>query len=135
MIIGIGNDLIDIRRVEKLLVRFGDKFSQKVFTEHEINKAKGEASSLAKRFAAKEAVAKALATGIGKNAAWQEIEVKNLPSGQPIIFLHGNAKQTLQNLIPKDYNAKIHLSLSDEYPYAQAFVVISAEIREKNLLC
>ena len=126
MIIGIGNDLIDIRRVEKLLTRFGDKFSRKIFTPHEISKANGNAASLAKRFAAKEAVAKALATGIGKNAAWQEIEVKNLPSGQPIIFLHGNAKQTLQNLTPKNHDTKIHLSLSDEYPYAQAFVVISA---------
>lgn len=133
MIIGIGTDLIDIRRVEKSLKRFGSAFEERMFTEAEIARANGKgragmkyrASILAKRIAAKEAFAKALGTGIGKHANWKEIEVINLANGEPSLRLHGAARERLKKITPRGRKAQLHLSMTDEYPFAQAFVVIS----------
>ncbi|MEI6730480.1 MAG: holo-ACP synthase [Pseudomonadota bacterium] len=128
MIIGIGNDLVDIRRIEQSLKRFGQRFENKIFTQGEIAKAKqksspkAQAATFAKRFAAKEACAKALGVGLGK-ISWQEIEVANDQLGKPSLQLSGNAALHLQNLAAGK-STSIHLSLSDEYPYAQAFVII-----------
>lgn len=135
MIIGIGSDITDVRRIEKALVRFGARFEQRIFTPAEIATAdqrgrasiKGRASSLAKRFAAKEACAKALSTGIGQQGVeWRDIAVENLPGGAPQLVLTGRAKQIMEAMIPQGMLARVHLSLADEYPMAQAFVVISA---------
>ena len=137
MIIGIGNDLCDIRRIEKSLTRFGEVFEKRMFTEGEQAKANrragggkrnGKASTYAKRFAAKEAMGKALGTGVGSGGGvyWRDIEVVNLPSGKPTIQLHGQAKQLLDYLCPAGHQVTIHLSLVDEYPIAQAFVVLEA---------
>lgn len=137
MILGIGNDMCDIARIEKSLARFGEAFENRVFSEGERAKARrragggkrnGMASTYAKRFAAKEALGKALGTGVGAGGGiyWRDIEVVNLPSGKPTIALHGNALRVLQAITPKNYNAVIHVSLVDEYPMAQAFVIIEA---------
>lgn len=135
MIFGIGNDICDIRRIEKSLARFGEAFENRVFTAGEQAKARrraggsnrnGIASTYAKRFAAKEALGKALGTGVGAGGGiyWRDIEVVNLPSGKPTLKLHGGAKSALERLTPAQYTAVIHLSLVDEYPMAQAFVII-----------
>ncbi|HEU5046262.1 MAG TPA: holo-ACP synthase [Rickettsiales bacterium] len=134
MIIGIGNDLVDVRRIERSLARFGMRFEQRIFTPTEIAIAeqrgrsglKGKAATLAKRFAAKEACAKALSTGIGQGIQWHEIAVENLPGGAPQLVLTGKAREILQAMIPQGMQPRLHLSLADEYPMAQAFVVISA---------
>lgn len=129
MIIGIGNDLCDIRRIEKALARFGQRFTHRCFTKIERTKADGrkdQAGTYAKRFAAKEACAKALGTGI-KGIRWQEIGVINLPSGQPTIALEGGAKARLNSLTPPGYEVVIHVTLTDEYPMAQAIVMIEAK--------
>jgi holo-[acyl-carrier protein] synthase len=137
MIIGIGSDLCNITRIEASLSRFGARFEQRVFTDAEQAKARrrsgggkrnGTASTYAKRFAAKEAMGKALGTGVGAGGGifWRDIEVVNLPSGQPTITLHGNAKKVLDYLTPDGHTARIHLTLTDDYPLAQAFVVIEA---------
>jgi holo-[acyl-carrier protein] synthase len=129
MIVGIGSDLCDIRRVQDSLDRFGERFKQRVFTELERTRSdrKGDpASSYAKRFAAKEACAKALGTGIRGGVFWRDMGVANLKSGQPTMILTGGAKARLDALIPPGMEARIHLSLTDEPPYAQAFVVIEA---------
>lgn len=138
MIIGIGNDLCDIRRIEKSLARFGrTSFENRVFTANEQAKANrragggnrnGKASTYAKRFAAKEAMGKALGSGVGAGGGifWRDIEVVNLPSGKPTIQLHGNAQQLLAQLTPEGHRAAVHVSLVDEYPMAQAFVIIEA---------
>ena len=129
MIIGIGNDLIDVRRVEKSLERFGERFVQRIFTLDEQAKAASrvtKAATYAKRFAAKEACAKALGTGIHKGVYFRDMGVVNLPSGQPTMILTGGALARLQAVTPKGMKAIIHVSLTDDLPLAQAFVVIEA---------
>ncbi|WP_237151829.1 holo-ACP synthase [Oryzibacter oryziterrae] len=129
MIIGIGSDLIDIRRVEQTLERFGERFVRRVFTDIErerSEKRKERAASYAKRFAAKEACSKALGTGIRMGVNWREMGVVNLPSGQPTLALTGSAAERLAGLTPPGMIARIDLTITDDYPLAQAFVVISA---------
>ena len=129
MIVGIGSDLADIRRIAESLERFGDRFTQRIFTDVERTRSerKGDpAASYAKRFAAKEACAKALGTGIRRGVFWRDMGVVNLASGQPTMALTNGAMARLQALLPPTTTARIHLSLTDEPPYAQAFVVIEA---------
>ncbi len=129
MIIGIGSDLCDIRRVEAVLERFGDRFKNRCFTQIEQTKAARSATpawTFAKRFAAKEACSKALGTGMHRGVAWRDIGVVNLRSGQPTIDLTGKALLRLQSLTPAGQSAKIYLTMSDEHPYAHVFVVIEA---------
>jgi len=129
MIIGIGADLADIRRIEKTLERFGERFTNRVFTETERSRSDKRAArgaSYAKRWAAKEACSKALGTGIKMGVAWKEMGVVNLPSGQPTIELIGGASERLKSMIPEGHFARIHLTITDDAPYAQAFVVIEA---------
>tara|TARA_R110000782_G_scaffold17312_1_gene48524 strand:- start:213 stop:614 length:402 start_codon:yes stop_codon:yes gene_type:complete len=129
VIIGIGTDLCDIRRIQTSLNRFGDRFKQRCFTELERTRSDRKpdpAWSYAKRFAAKEACAKALGTGMRSDVYWRDMGVANRPSGQPTMALTGNAARHLEQLIPAGHEARIHLTLSDEHPYALAFVVIEA---------
>jgi holo-[acyl-carrier protein] synthase len=137
MILGIGSDICDITRIEKSLARFGEAFENRIFTQGERAKARrragggkrnGTASTYAKRFAAKEALGKALGTGVGAGGGiyWRDIEVVNLPSGKPTIALEGNALKCLEAMTPKGQKAVVHVSLVDEYPMAQAFVIIEA---------
>ena len=131
MIIGIGNDLCDIRRIEKTLSRFGDRFVERVFTEIEQAKASrraegGRAGTYAKRFAAKEACAKALGTGFAEGVFMKDIGVVNLPSGQPTLALTGGAASRLAEMIPAGMAPHIALTITDEYPLAEAMVIISA---------
>jgi holo-[acyl-carrier protein] synthase len=129
VIVGIGSDLADIRRIERTLERFGERFIRRVFTE--IEQAKSErrrarAASYAKRWAAKEACAKALGSGLRMGVAWREMGVVNLPSGQPTIQLIGGAAARLQALVPPGLHPRIHVTITDDHPWAQAFVVIEA---------
>jgi holo-[acyl-carrier protein] synthase len=130
LIVGIGSDLTDIRRIEASLERFGERFARRLFTE--IEQARSErkpdrAASYAKRFAAKEACAKALGTGVPRQGVhWRDMGVVNLPSGKPTLALTGGAAARLKALLPPGFDAVIHLSLTDDHPYAQAFVVIEA---------
>lgn len=129
MIIGIGSDLIDIRRVEASIERFGERFTHRCFTE--IERAKSDArhnraASYAKRFAAKEACAKALGTGIARGVFWKDLGVVNLPGGKPTMRLTGGAQAWLQKLVPAGHEAHIHLTITDDFPLAQAFVIIEA---------
>ncbi len=129
MIIGIGSDLSDIRRVQDTLDRFGERFVARVFTA--VEKARSErkgdrAASYAKRFAAKEACSKALGTGMRAGVFWRDMGVVNMPSGQPTMALTGGAAKRLAALTPPGMRPVIHLSLTDDHPYAQAFVVIEA---------
>ena len=131
MILGIGNDLIDIRRIEKTLERFGERFIARVFTETERAKADRRTPSMraatyAKRYAAKEAAAKALGTGFRAGVFWRDIGVVNLASGQPTLALTGGAAARLAALVPAGMAARIDLTMTDEYPMAEAVVVISA---------
>jgi holo-[acyl-carrier protein] synthase len=129
LIIGIGSDLTDIRRIARTLGRFGGRFEARVFTEIERARSARKsdpASSYAKRFAAKEACAKALGTGIRAGVFWRDMGVVNARSGQPTLSLTGGAAARLAALVPKGQKAVIHLSLTDDHPYAQAFVVIEA---------
>ncbi|EKF42952.1 holo-ACP synthase [Nitratireductor indicus] len=129
MIIGIGSDLIDIRRVAKTLERYGERFTNRVFTEIERNKSDRRAeraASYAKRFAAKEACAKALGTGISRGVFWREMGVVNLPGGKPTMELSGGAAARLASMTPAGHKAVIHLTITDDYPLAQAFVIIEA---------
>ena len=129
MILGIGNDLVDIRRIEKVLARHGERFIQRVFSAKEQAKAAKRANPIptyAKRFAAKEACSKALGTGFNQGVYMRDMGVVNLPSGQPTMELTGGALKRLQSLTPKGMTAKIHLTITDEAPLAQAFVVIEA---------
>ena len=129
MILGIGSDLSDIRRIEHSLQRFGDRFRQRVFTEIERGRSDRKvdaAASYAKRFAAKEACAKALGTGIRAGVFWRDMGVVNLRSGRPTMALTGGAKARLDAMTPEGMEAVIHLSLTDDHPYAQAFVIIEA---------
>ena len=129
MIVGIGTDLCNIDRIADALERFGDRFVQRCFTEVERRRSEGRAgraASYAKRFAAKEACAKALGTGIRDGVAWREMGVVNLPSGKPTMTLTGGAAVRLATLLPPGHVAVIHLAITDEAPMAQAFVVIEA---------
>lgn len=129
MIVGVGSDLCDIRRIEVTLDRFGDRFVKRCFTEVERRRSDGRAgraASYAKRFAAKEACAKALGTGFKRGVFWRDMGVVNLPSGQPTMKLTGGAAERLKAILPPEAEAFIHLSLTDEPPLAQAFVVIEA---------
>ncbi|MDK9696477.1 MAG: holo-ACP synthase [Siculibacillus sp.] len=129
MIVGIGSDLIDIRRVEKTLERFGERFTTRCFTEIERQKSDrraNRAASYAKRFAAKEACSKALGSGIAMGVAWRDMGVVNEPSGKPTMVLTGWAAARLAELTPPGFVARIDLTITDDHPLAQAFVVISA---------
>jgi holo-[acyl-carrier protein] synthase len=128
MIIGMGSDITDIRRVEKVIERHGDRFIERIFTETERARAERRANRVAtyaKRFAAKEACAKALGTGIRNGVWWRDMGVVNLPSGRPTMALTGGALRRLEALTPPGYEARIDLTITDEYPLAQAIVVIS----------
>lgn len=134
MIIGLGSDLIDIRRIENTLDRFGSRFTHRIFTELEQRKSDRRtqrAATYAKRFAAKEACAKALGTGLNAGVFWRDIGVVNLPTGQPTIQLTGGAARRLRQITPPGMTARIALSLTDDFPLAQAIVIISAEPETK----
>ncbi|MFP6733727.1 MAG: holo-ACP synthase [Rhodospirillales bacterium] len=129
MILGIGSDLIDITRVEKTLERFGERFTRRIFTE--IERAKSDkrrlrAASYAKRFAAKEACSKALGTGFRKGVFWRDLGVVNRPGGQPTMALTGGAAARLASMVPPGMTARIDVTITDDYPLAQAIVIISA---------
>ncbi|PZO78405.1 MAG: holo-ACP synthase [Mesorhizobium amorphae] len=129
MIIGIGSDLIDIRRIEKTLERHGARFTERVFTPIEQRKSDARATraaSYAKRFAAKEACAKALGTGLAQGVFWRDMGVVNLPGGKPTMQLSGGAATRLATLTPPSKRAVIHLTITDDFPLAQAFVIIEA---------
>lgn len=130
MIIGIGNDLCNIQRIEKTLGRFGDRFTHRVFTEVERAKAdsrKLKAETYAKRFAAKEACAKALGTGVPRRGVyWQHMGVVNLPSGKPTMALTGGAAVRVAEMLPEGHEAVVHLTITDDYPWASAVVIIEA---------
>jgi holo-[acyl-carrier protein] synthase len=129
MIVGIGNDTIDIRRMEKVLERHGERFTHRIFTDIEVAKSERRhqrAASYAKRFAAKEACAKALGTGLAHGVFWRDMGVINLPSGAPTMALTGGALVRLQKILPKGHRAAIHLTITDDFPLAQAFVIIEA---------
>ncbi len=129
MIIGLGNDLCDIRRVEKTMARFGERFLERVFTPEERRKAFSRAypeRTFAKRFAAKEAASKALGTGFRNGVYLKDIGVVNAPSGRPTLALTGGAARQLARLTPQGFTVRIDVTLTDEYPLAQAIVIISA---------
>lgn len=133
MILGIGNDLIDIRRIEKTVARFGDRFIQRIYTETEQQKAErrkgaGNAyiATLAKRYAAKEAASKALGTGFRAGIYWRDLGVINLPSGKPTVVMTGGAAARLAAMTPAGMRAQVDLTITDEYPMAEAMVIISA---------
>jgi holo-[acyl-carrier protein] synthase len=130
MIIGIGNDLCNIERIQNALDRFGERFERRVFTDSEIAKARGRrrvAETYAKRFAAKEACAKALGTGVPRAGVhWRHIGVINMPSGKPGFELTGGAAARLQKILPAGHEGRIHLTLTDDYPWAEAQVIIEA---------
>lgn len=129
MIIGLGSDLIDIRRIEKTLDRYGERFVRRIYTEAERRKSEGRrlrAASYAKRFAAKEACAKALGTGFRRGVFWKDLGVVNMPSGRPTMALTGGALKRLQEITPADCVAAVDLTITDDFPLAQAVVIISA---------
>jgi len=129
-VIGLGNDIVDIRRIEQTLERYGDRFINRIFTEIEQTKSerrRNRAASYAKRFSAKEACSKALGTGFRKGVYWRDMGVVNLPGGKPTIELTGGALQRLREITPAGMIAKIELSLTDDHPLAQAIVLITAE--------
>ena len=129
MILGIGTDLANIDRIQGVLSRYGDRFRNRIFTETEQAKAsrrKDEAGTYAKRWAAKEACSKALGTGLRMGIAWRDMSVINLSSGQPVMEVTGWAKNRLDEITPSDHEAVVHVSLTDDHPWAQAYVVIEA---------
>ena len=129
MIIGLGNDMIDIRRVERTIERYGERFLLRIFTETERRKSDGRAAraaSYAKRFAAKEACAKALGTGFRQGVFWRDMGVVNLSTGRPTLELTGGAARVLAKLTPDGHAVRIDLSITDDFPTAQAIVIISA---------
>jgi holo-[acyl-carrier protein] synthase len=129
MILGIGSDLIDIARIERVIERYGERFLDRIFTEIERRKSDrraNRAASYAKRYAAKEACSKALGTGIRRGVWWRDMGVVNLPGGRPTMQLTGGALARLKALTPEGFAARIDLSITDDWPLAQAFVIISA---------
>jgi holo-[acyl-carrier protein] synthase len=129
MILGIGSDLCDIRRIARVIERHGERFTDRIFTEGERRRSDGRrvrAESYARRFAAKEACAKALGTGMRLGVFWRDMEVVNLPGGRPTLRLTGGAQERLSAITPPGYEAILHVSLTDDPPLAQAFVVIEA---------
>jgi holo-[acyl-carrier protein] synthase len=129
MIIGLGSDLIDIRRIAKSLERYGERFTARIFTEVEQAKSdrrKERAASYAKRFAAKEACAKALGTGMSQGVFWRDMGVVNLPGGKPTMRLTGGAAAQLEKMLPPGHRAAIHLTITVDFPMAQAFVIVEA---------
>jgi holo-[acyl-carrier protein] synthase len=129
MILGLGNDLIDIRRIEKTIARHGERFLSRIYTD--IERAKSDrraqrAASYAKRFASKEACAKALGTGLNHGVFWRDMGVVNLPGGKPTMALTGGALKRLEKITPAGYRAQIDLTITDDFPLAQAIVIISA---------
>lgn len=132
MILGTGTDIIDIRRIERTLSRFGERFIARTYTEKERARAERRpaqrAATYAKRFAAKEACAKALGTGLRRGVFWRDMGVANLPSGQPTMLLTGGAAARLAEMTPPGHLPHIHVSLTDDYPLALSFVIISAEL-------
>lgn len=132
MILGIGTDLANIDRIAGTLDRFGDRFKTRVFTETEQRRAESRAhaaATYAKRWAAKEACSKALGTGLRMGIAWRDMAVSNLPTGQPVMAVTGWAAQRLAEMTPEGHDAIIHVTLTDDHPWAQAFVVIEARPR------
>ncbi|MGI9400438.1 MAG: holo-ACP synthase [Rhizobiaceae bacterium] len=135
MIIGLGSDLIDIRRIERTLERYKDRFTNRVFTQLERDKSdkrRMRAASYAKRFAAKEACSKALGTGISRGVYWRDMGVVNLPGGKPTMKLENGAAKRLAEMVPAGYEAHIHVTITDDFPLAQAFVVIEARSAGSN---
>jgi holo-[acyl-carrier protein] synthase len=129
MIIGLGNDIIDIRRIEKTIERHGQRFIDRIYTDVEKQKSDRRAErvpSYAKRFAAKEACSKALGTGLNHGVYWRDMGVVNLPSGKPTMHLTNGAALQLARMLPEGRRAVVHLTMTDEYPYAQAIVIIEA---------
>ena len=130
IIVGIGSDLCSIERIERSLARFGERFTARIFTETERAKAEGRpltrAGTYAKRFAAKEALSKAVGTGFKSGVFMRDIGVVNLPSGAPTLALTGGARARLDAMLPAGHGAQIHLTMTDDYPFAQAFVIITA---------
>jgi holo-[acyl-carrier protein] synthase len=129
MIIGLGNDIIDIRRVEKTIERFGERFLDRIFTDVERAKSDARAAraaSYAKRFAAKEACSKALGTGFREGVFWKDMGVVNLVSGRPTLALTGGALRALERITPEGHETRIDLTITDDFPTAQAIVIISA---------
>ena len=129
MIIGLGSDLIDIRRIDNSLNRFGDRFINRIYTDIEQAKSerrKNRAASYAKRFAAKEACSKALGTGLSNGVFWRDMGVVNEPSGRPTMALTGGAGERLKLLIPEGHKPVVHITITDDFPWAQAFVIIEA---------
>ncbi len=129
MILGLGSDLIDIRRIEQTLDRFGERFIDRIFTDIEQQKSERRserAASYAKRFAAKEACSKALGTGFRKGVFWKDMGVVNEPSGRPTMHLTGGAGRQLAEMVPAGSSAKVHITITDDFPWAQAFVIIEA---------
>ena len=129
MIIGLGSDLCDIRRIQNSLDRFGSRFTKRLFTEIERERSERKpdaAASYAKRFAAKEACSKALGTGFRRGVFWRDMGVVNLRSGQPTLALTGGAAERLAEMVPDGMRGVIHLTMTDDHPYAQAFVIIEA---------
>ena len=129
MILGIGSDLCDIRRIERTLARHGERFTRRIFTDGErarCDRRAARAPGYARRFAAKEACAKALGTGLSGGVFWRDMEVVNLPTGQPTLRLGGGAAARLAALLPAGHTAHLHVSLTDDPPLAQAFVIIEA---------
>jgi holo-[acyl-carrier protein] synthase len=137
MIVGIGSDTIDIRRIEKTLSRFGERFVERVFTPIERQKSDRRAeraASYAKRFAAKEACSKALGTGFRRGVYWRDLGVVNARSGKPTMVLTGGASEWLKSLVPPGFAPHIHVTLTDDFPYAQAFVIIEARPQKESSL-
>jgi holo-[acyl-carrier protein] synthase len=129
MIIGLGNDMVDIRRIEQTLERYGTRFVARIFTDIEQKKSDRRAqraASYAKRFAAKEACSKALGTGFRRGVFWKDMGVVNEPSGRPTLQLTGGAKEQLERITPAGHIARIQLTITDDFPYAQAVVIIEA---------
>ena len=130
MILGLGNDIVDIRRIERTVERYGDRFLDRIFTQAERARADRRpllaAASYAKRFAAKEACSKALGTGLRRGVFWRDMGVVNLPSGRPTLVLTGGAAAQLARITPPNCEARIDLTITDDFPYAQAFVIIEA---------
>ena len=131
MILGLGSDLIDIRRIERTIERFGGRFLERIFTEEECRRAERRpltrAATYAKRFAAKEACSKALGTGFRSGVFWRDLGVINLASGQPTLALSGGAAERLKQMVPAGMTARIDLTMTDDHPWAEAVVIISAD--------